>query len=47
VEIKVSVTNIFDENYAEHLSRPYKNMDTQSLYYEPGRSFNFNVKLKF
>jgi iron complex outermembrane receptor protein len=47
MDINVSITNIFDENYAEHLSRPYKSMDTQSLYYEPGRSFNVSVRMKF
>jgi iron complex outermembrane receptor protein len=45
MEVRASVTNIFNKNYVEHLSRPYKNMDTTSLYYEPG--VNFNVGLKF
>ena len=47
LEVFASVTNIFDRNYVDHLSRSYKNMDEQSLYYEPGRSFNFGVKFKF
>jgi len=47
LSLKASVTNILNKNYAEHLSRPYKNMDSQSLYYEPGRSFNLGVKLLF
>lgn len=47
LEVKFSVTNIFDENYAEHLSRPYKNMSSPGLYYEPGRSFNMGIKLIF
>ncbi|MCB0806517.1 MAG: TonB-dependent receptor [Bacteroidales bacterium] len=47
LEIKFSVTNILNQNYAEHLSRPYKNMDSPSLYYEPGRSFNVGAKLMF
>lgn len=42
-----SVTNLLNKNYVEHLSRAYKNMDTQSLYYEPGRSFNIGLKLQF
>ncbi len=46
VDINFSITNMFNENYAEHLSRPYKNMDTNSLYYEPGRSFNFSLRFK-
>ncbi len=49
MEIRASVTNLFDVNYAEHLSRVYKNMGTEtgSVYYEPGRSFNISLALKF
>ncbi len=47
MEVRASVTNIFNKNYVEHLSRPYKNMDTSSLYYEPGVSFNVGVKFLF
>ena len=47
VEINGAVTNLFNVNYVEHLSRPYKNMDQQSLYYEPGRSFNIGIKFLF
>ncbi len=47
MDINSAVTNIFDLNYVEHLSRSYKAMDTQSLYYEPGRSFNLGVRVKF
>ena len=47
MEINGSVTNIFDENYAEHLNRPYKSMDTKSLYYDPGRSFNIGLRFRF
>ena len=47
LDINAAVTNIFDANYVEHLSRAYKAMDTQSLYYEPGRSFNLGVRVKF
>ncbi len=47
LDINVAVTNIFNVNYVEHLSRPYKNMDTSSLYYEPGRSFNIGVRFNF
>ncbi len=46
MDVNASITNIFDENYAEHLSRPYKSMSTKSLYYEPGRSFNISVRFK-
>ncbi len=47
LSINASVTNIFNRNYVEHLSRPYKNMSTKSQYFEPGRSFNMGVKLSF
>ncbi|MDY0342571.1 MAG: TonB-dependent receptor [Lentimicrobium sp.] len=47
LEIMVSVRNIFDKNYVEHLSRAYKAMDIQSLYFEPGRSVNFGLKYRF
>jgi len=49
MEIKASVTNLFNANYYEHLSRAYKNMGpgTGSEYFEPGRSFNLGVRFKF
>ena len=47
LEMNAAVTNILNVNYVEHLSRPYKNMDKASLYYEPGRSFNIGIKLNF
>jgi iron complex outermembrane receptor protein len=47
LDINAAVTNIFDENYVEHLSRAYKSMDSKSLYYEPGRSFNIGLRFKF
>ncbi len=47
IEINAAVTNIFNKNYVEHLSRAYKNMDVSGLYYEPGRSFNVGMKFIF
>ncbi len=47
LDVTGTITNLFDVNYVEHLSRPYKNMDSSSLYYEPGRSFNLAVRIKF
>jgi iron complex outermembrane receptor protein len=49
MEINASITNLFNQNYVEHLSRAYKNMgpNTGSLYYEPGFSFNLGVRFKF
>jgi iron complex outermembrane receptor protein len=49
LDINFAVTNLFDVNYVEHLSRVYKNMgpNTGSLYYEPGRSINAGLRFKF
>jgi len=49
LDINFAVTNLFDVNYVEHLSRAYKNMgpNTGSLYYEPGRSINAGLRFKF
>ena len=47
LEIQFAVTNILNKNYVEHLSRPYKNQGAQCLYYEPGRSVNLGLKVKF
>ena len=47
LSLNATITNLFDINYIEHLSRAYKGMEVSSLYYEPGRSFNMSVKLKF
>jgi iron complex outermembrane receptor protein len=46
MSINASVTNIFNLNYVEHLSRAYKNRgaETGNLYFEPGRSFNIGVR---
>ena len=41
------VDNIFNANYYHHLSRPYKNMEVNSLFYEMGRNFNFLVQYSF
>ena len=46
LDINFAVTNILDKNYVEHLSRAYKAMDTNSLYWEPGRSINLGVRVK-
>ncbi|MEN8121535.1 MAG: TonB-dependent receptor [Bacteroidota bacterium] len=47
LEIDLGVNNIFDANYYEHLSRPYKNMDQASLFFEPGRNFLITIRAKF
>lgn len=45
--ITLAVRNIFNANYYEHLSRPYKNLDEQNMFYEPGRQFKLGLKIKF
>lgn len=45
--INISVFNIFNENYYEHLSRAFKNMESSSMFYEPGRNIRILVKLNF
>jgi iron complex outermembrane receptor protein len=45
--IEMGVNNIFDVTYYEHLSRPYKNMPEQSMFYEPGTNFLFSMKARF
>ncbi len=49
VQVHASVVNIFNQNYYEHLSRAYKNLGGESgmAYYEPGRSFNLSLRMKF
>ena len=47
LNIGLAVDNIFDVNYYRHLSRPYKNMDTTSMFYEPGRNFRMYLKYRF
>lgn len=47
LELNLSVKNMADKNYVEHLSRAYKAMDVESLYYEPGRSFNIGLRVVF
>ncbi len=42
-----AVRNIFNANYYEHLSRPYKNLTEKNMFYEPGRQFYLGLKLNF
>lgn len=43
----LQIQNLFNENYYRHLSRPYKNMDVGSPFFESGRSFNVNIIYSF
>ena len=45
IRLDASVTNVFNLNYYDHLNRPYKNMDSQSEYYNMGRNFMISAKL--
>ncbi len=47
LKIGFAIDNIFDTNYYEHLNRPYRNMDTMSMYFEPGRNYKISVKYNF
>lgn len=45
--LRAGVNNILNRNYYDHLSRPYKNMPEQSMFYEPGRNFTFGAQVRF
>jgi iron complex outermembrane receptor protein len=47
LDINFALRNIFDTNYFEHLSRPYKNQTEKSMLYEPGRSFRIGLRYRF
>lgn len=42
-----SVRNIFNANYYEHLSRPYKNLSEENMFYEPGRQLKLGLTMSF
>ncbi len=45
LRVDASIINIFNMNYYEHLSRPYKGMNTQSELYNIGRNFTISAKI--
>ncbi|MEN8138121.1 MAG: TonB-dependent receptor [Bacteroidota bacterium] len=45
LRIDASIINIFNLNYYEHLNRSYKNMDSQSEFYNIGRNFMLSAKI--
>lgn len=47
IECNLTVKNLTNANYVEHLSRAYKAMDIESLYYEPGISLHLGVRFTF
>ncbi len=47
LNLSFALRNIFDTNYYEHLSRPYKNQTENSMLYEPGRSFRVGLRYNF
>ena len=47
LNLGAAINNIFNNNYYRHLSRPYKKMDTASMFYEPGRNIALFLKYNF
>ena len=47
LDLTLTLRNIFDQNYFEHLSRPYQNQTESGMLYEPGRSIRIGLLLKF
>ena len=47
ITLTLAIRNIFNANYYEHLSRPYKNLAEKDMFYEPGRQFKLGLKLRF
>ena len=47
IDLTFALKNMFNANYYEHLSRPYKNQSENGMFYEPGRSFRVGLKLRF
>lgn len=47
LNVTASVNNIFNKNFYRHLSRPYKNMDTASMFYEPGTNVAISLRYQF
>lgn len=47
IDINFALKNMFNVNYYEHLSRPYKNLSENGMFYEPGRSFRIGLKVRF
>jgi iron complex outermembrane receptor protein len=43
----LQLKNIFNANYFEHLSRPYKNQTEGMMFYEPGRQLRIGLKVNF
>ncbi len=47
IDISLALKNIFNANYYEHLSRPYKNLSETGMLYEPGRSLRIGLIVRF
>ena len=46
-DVTLALKNIFNANYFEHLSRPYRNQSETGMFYEPGRSVRIGLKMRF
>jgi len=47
LEAVVSVQNIFNKNYYEHLNRRYRNMSINDILYEPGRNITAQIRIHY
>jgi len=47
IELNMSILNLFDKAYFEHLNRKYINMPLTGILYEPGRNFIVMLKLYY
>lgn len=47
LDVSIALKNMFNTNYYEHLSRPYKNLSETGMFYEPGRSLRIGLKIRF
>jgi len=47
LNVNLAIRNIFNVNYYEHLSRPFKNQSENSMLFEPGRSVRIGLRYRF
>ena len=47
LDLTFALKNMFNANYFEHLSRPYKNQTETGMFYEAGISFRAGIRFKF
>ncbi|MBN2668854.1 MAG: TonB-dependent receptor [Bacteroidales bacterium] len=47
ITIGFNINNVLNENYYQHLSRPFKNMEINAPFFERGRNFEILINYKF